>query len=85
MLLVDAAHESSRRRKDLVDEDEDGLLGRQLNALADDVDKLADCEVRGNEVLLLVDSSDVGLFHLLANHLQGHRWVSHVPTGQPDG
>lgn len=82
VLLVDAAHESSRRRQDLVDEDEDGLLGRQLNALADDIDKLANREVRGDEVFLLVDGGDIRLFYLLADHLQGHRWVS---DGRTDG
>ena len=40
MLLVDHAHEGGRRREDLVDKDEDGLLGRELYPLADDVDEL---------------------------------------------
>lgn len=45
VLLVDRAHESRRGWKDLVDEDEDGLLGGKLDALADDVDELAYGEV----------------------------------------
>lgn len=40
MFLVDGAHERSGRREDLVDKDEDGLLWRQLDALADHVDEL---------------------------------------------
>lgn len=45
MLLVDAAHESGRGRQDLVDEDEDGLFGRELNSLANNIDELADRQV----------------------------------------
>ena len=69
VLLVDAAHERSSGRQDLVDEDEDGLLGGQLDPLADHVDELAYGEICGNEVLLLIDGSDVALFHLLADDL----------------
>lgn len=69
VLLVDGGHERCGRRQDLVDEDEDGLLGRQLDALADDVDELADSEVGGDQVLLLVDGRDVRLLHLLADDL----------------
>lgn len=48
VLLVDAAHESGSRRKDLIHEDENSLLWGKLNPLADDVDKLAYCQVRGD-------------------------------------
>ena len=68
MLLVNATHEGSSRGKDLVNEDEDGLLRAELDALADDVDELADGEIGGHEVLLLVDGRDVALLHLLADH-----------------
>ena len=73
VLLVDAAHQGGGRRQDLIDEDEDGLLGRQLDALADDVDELTDGEICGDEVLLLVDSSDVGLLNLLADDLEADK------------
>jgi hypothetical protein len=69
VLLVYRAHQRSRRRQDLVDEDEDGLLRRQLNALADHVDELADCQVGRDEVLLLVDGRNVRLLDLLADNL----------------
>ena len=69
VLLVDRAHESGGGREHLIDEDEDGLLGRELDALADHVDELAHGEVRGDEVLLLVDGSDVRLLDLLADDL----------------
>jgi hypothetical protein len=45
VFLVYGAHQGGGGRQDLVDEDEDGLLRRQLNALTDDVDELADGEV----------------------------------------
>ena len=48
MLLVDTAHECSSRWKDFINENEDGLLRRELDALADDVDKLSDGEVGWN-------------------------------------
>ena len=69
MLFVDAAHEGRSWREDLIDEDEDGLLGRQLDPLADDVDELADGEIGRDKVLLLVDGSDVALLDLLADNL----------------
>ena len=69
MLLVDRAHECCGWREDFVDKDEDGLLGRELNPLADDVDELANSQVRGHQVLLLVDSGNVRLVRLLADDL----------------
>ena len=69
MLLIDAAHERGSGRQNLVDEDEDGLLRAELDALADDVDELAHGEVGGDEVFLLVDGCDVALLHLLADYL----------------
>ena len=72
VLFVDAAHERGGRREDLVDEDEDGLLWRELDSLADDIDELAYCQIRRHQVLLLVDSRDIRLFDLLAYDLQGH-------------
>ena len=45
MFLVDAAHKGCGGRQNLVDKDEDGLLGRKLDALADDVAELADRQV----------------------------------------
>ena len=69
VLLVDRAHQRGSRRQDLIDEDEDGLLGRELDALADDVDELAHGQVRGDQVLLLVDGRDVGFLGLFADDL----------------
>ena len=69
MLLVDAGHECGGWWQDLVDENEYGLLWRELDTLADDVDELADGKVGWDEILLLVDGGDLGLLNLLADDL----------------
>ena len=69
MLLVDFGHEFGGWWQNLVDEDEDGLLWRELDTLADDVDELADGEIGWDEILLLVDGGDLGLLNLLADDL----------------
>lgn len=69
VFLVDAAHEGGRWGKHLVNEDEDGLLGGELDSLADDVDELTDGQIGGDKVLLLVDGRDVTLLDLFANNL----------------
>lgn len=69
VLFIDAAHESGSGRKHLVDKDEDGLLGRELDALTDNINELADGEVGRHQVLLFVDRSDIALLDLLANDL----------------
>lgn len=48
VLLVDAAHECRGRWQHLIDEDEDGLLWAELDTLADDIDELSDCKIRGH-------------------------------------
>ena len=70
VLFINATHESRCRRKDLIDKDEDGLLGRELDPLANDVDKLADGQVRRHKILLLIDGRDVALLDLLADDLR---------------
>ena len=69
VLLVNAAHKCSSRRQHFINKDENGLLGGQLNALSNHIDELADCKIRWDEVLLLIDSRDVRLLDLLANNL----------------
>ena len=69
VLLIDRAHKRGSWRKHLIDEDEDGLLWAELDALADHVHELADGEIGGNEILLLVDGSDIRLLDLLADDL----------------
>lgn len=45
MFFVNAAHESGCGRQHFIDVDEDGFLRSKLNALSNDVAKLADCQV----------------------------------------
>lgn len=78
MLFIDATHERSCWGKHLVDEDENGLLRRELDALADNVDELADGEVCRYQIFLLVDSGDVRFLDLLADDLLRRRPVSRV-------
>lgn len=79
MLFVDGGHQRGCWWEDLVDEDEDGLVGGQLDALADDVDELADCQVCWYEVLLLVDGSDVTLLDLFADNLEENSVLAVAP------
>jgi hypothetical protein len=67
VLLVNAAHQRRSRRQDLVNENEDGLLWGELYAFADNIDELANGEVSGNQIFLLVDCSDIRFFDLLAD------------------
>jgi hypothetical protein len=67
VLLINRTHEGSGRWQDLIDEDKDGLLGRQLDALANDIDELTDGQIRWHQILFLVDSRDVRFFDLLAD------------------
>ena len=69
MLLPARAHQGCSRWQHLIDEDKDGLLRRELDALANNIDKLADGEVGGDQVLLLVDGRDVRLLNLFADDL----------------
>lgn len=69
VLFIDAAHEGSGRGEDLIDKDEDCLLGAKLDTLANNIDELADGEICGDEVLLLIDGSNVRLLYLLADDL----------------
>ena len=71
VLLVDAAHQRGGGRQHLIDEDEDGLLRREFDALTDDVDELADGEICGDQVFLLVDGRNVALLDLFADDLVG--------------
>ena len=73
VFLVDAAHESGGGRQHFVDEDEDGLLWCKLDTLANDVAELADRQVRGHKILLLVYSRDIGLLYLLTDDLASVR------------
>lgn len=59
MFVVYRAHQGSSRREHFIDEDEDGLLGRKLDAFADDIYELAYGQIGWDQVLLLVDGCDI--------------------------
>ena len=69
VLFVNAAHKRGCWGEHFIDENEDGLLRRQLDPLANDVDELTDSQVGGDEILLLIDGSDIALLNLLADDL----------------
>lgn len=70
VLFVNRGHQCGCWGQDFVDKDEDGLFGGELDALADHVYELAHSQVGRNQVLLLVDSLDIGLVNLLTNDLK---------------
>lgn len=84
VLFIDAAHEGSGRGEDLIDEDEDCLLGAKLDTLANNIDELADGEICGDEVLLLIDGSNVRLLYLLADDLSKQSVIT-IILGSTDG
>jgi hypothetical protein len=67
VFLIDAAHQGGSWGKNLVDEDEDRLLGRELDALADNVDELTHGQVRRHQIFFLVDGRDIAFFDLLTD------------------
>lgn len=67
MLLVNRRHQRGGRWQHLVDEDEDGLLGRELDALADYINELTNGQIGWHQVLLLVDGRNIGLLDFLAD------------------
>ena len=69
MLLVDRAHQSRSWWQNLINEDEDSLLWRKLDPLANHIDKLANGEISWDQILLLVDSRNVRLLDFLTDDL----------------
>ena len=69
VLFINAAHECCSWWENLIDEDEDSFLWRKLYTLTNHVYKLSYREVGGNEIFLLVDSSDIWLFDFFTYHL----------------
>jgi len=67
LLLVDLGHKCGGGGQGVVDEDENGFLWLQFDALADDVDKLADCQIRRHQVFFLVDVRDIAVGRLFAD------------------
>ena len=54
--------------QDVVDKDEDGLLGAELDPFPDDVHELPSGQVSRHQVLLLVNIRDITSIRLFANY-----------------
>jgi len=54
VLLIDGAHKSCGRGEDLIHENEDGFLRRELDSLSDNVDELAHGQILCNSGLVYV-------------------------------
>lgn len=59
LLLVQLPHRDAGLGQHLAHEQEDGLLWGQLDALPDDVHELGHRDVRGQQILPLVDVQDL--------------------------
>lgn len=76
VLSVHVLHQRRGHGHDVLRVDEDGLFGRQLDTLPDDVDELSHGEVCRDQVLLLVDRCDIALVVLLADDLGNTKLAS---------
>ena len=68
LLLVHRRHKGGVRWDSIGAEEEQGLLGRELNPLSDDVVKLPDGKIGRYKIFFLVDFGNVAPIGLLANH-----------------
>lgn len=64
MLVVDDGHEGGSGWKDVVYKQEHGLISRELDTLANNVDELSHRKIGRDQVLLLVNVWDVRLICL---------------------
>ncbi|GMR40247.1 hypothetical protein PMAYCL1PPCAC_10442, partial [Pristionchus mayeri] len=55
MILVELSHRGHRLRNDVVDEEEEGVLGTEIDSLSDEEVELSNCGVSRDEILLLVE------------------------------
>lgn len=68
LLLVHRRHEGGVGWDSVRAEEEQGLLGGELNPLPDNVVKLADGKIGRNQIFLLVNFGNIAPISLLANH-----------------
>ena len=69
MHLIKGSHGGRSWWNGIVDEEKEGFLGSQMNSLPDEEVELTNCQVRGYQVLLLVQLTNVSLGSLLYDHL----------------
>lgn len=68
MLGVNLVEDGRRRREDIVNKDEDGLLRRQFNSLPNHINELSNCQITRDEIFLLINSRNIAL-HLVRGYL----------------
>lgn len=69
MFLINRTHKRGSGRKDFIYENENRLFRGEFDAFTDDVAELSDCQVGWDEIFLLIDGWDIGLFNFFADHL----------------
>lgn len=70
MFLVDGGECCTRRGDLIVDKEEESLLRAEVDSLPDEEVELANSQVRGNQVFLLVQVTDPCLGSFLHNDLE---------------
>lgn len=70
MFLINGAHGRGSWRDGVVHKEEESLLRAEVDSLPDQEIELAHSQVRRDQVLLLVQVSDLGLWRLLHDHLE---------------
>ena len=68
LLLVHRRHKGGVRWDSIGAKEEQGLLGRELNPLSDNVVKLPDGKIGRYKIFFLVDFGNIAPISLLANH-----------------
>jgi len=81
VILVDLRHQRCCWREGIVDEDEDGLFGFQLDSLSDHIHKLANRQIGWNEVFFLVNVRDIAVGCLFRNDRDTIRVFCPNPLG----
>jgi hypothetical protein len=69
VLIINTAHESSCGGEHGIDEDENSLLWRELDALANHINELSNSQICGDQIFFLIDGRDIRLFDFFADDL----------------
>jgi len=69
VFLIECAHGGASWRNDVVDKEEQGVFGSQMNPFADQEVKLSHRQVGRNQILLFVQIANPGFRSFLNNYL----------------
>jgi len=85
VLLIKGSHGGRGRGNHIVDKKEKRIFWSETDPLPDEEVELADCEIRRDQVLLLIQVSDTSLGRLLHNHRHSVRVLPPdlLPLGPP--